>query len=125
MPIVLYAEDSKTIIDALQFYLKKFLDEHPDLKLIFVSNIEEALRQLDEHGIDNIDILFTDGILLGADRGWRLAKKFRARGFDKPIIYAGFNPLPAPFKELYDGALAEKSARCTRELILQHAINKN
>ncbi len=125
MPVVLYAEDSGIIIDAIRRYLKKILMKYRDLKLIFVPDIKAALQKADEYGLDNIDILFTDGHLLNGDRGWQLAQEFRARGFQKPIIYVGLTPAPEPFRKLYDGALNDKNPHETEKLILRYAVNRN
>ena len=87
---ILYCEDDEsTQYCVLRAIKNRFFSD----KVFLAVNTTEALEIAGSH---NLDLVVTDGFLLGKDTGWDLADLLRERGYTGPVIYAGgcINDIP-------------------------------
>ncbi|MFY7930854.1 MAG: response regulator [Oligoflexus sp.] len=79
-PVILIADDSRTIRDHLLFFLRL-----PEIELIAVENGKLAIEQIDQHG-ERIAMVLSD-LHMPEMGGMELVRVLRQeKGFKKPII---------------------------------------
>ncbi len=82
---ILYCEDNpKTASRVSRAIRAAFIMQNPNI--ILAESLAKAMQSTAQK---SLDLVITDGNLLGRDNGWDLADELRARGYTGPIIYAG------------------------------------